>query len=239
MGSTSKKANALTREQEIVASKIFGRHVDQKKAILLFVGALILAACPMIMGARLYDRIPEIVETGLVSVTGEDDSLPRWALVFLLPGIFTLGTIICHAQLWICQKKQKLPPTTVRLLGRWTVAVISVFFSSWAISRGADFPLSGMFYIYLLLACILLIAGGHFYGCSKDAAVAIRSDFTKLRDRNWNAVHNSVGLCCFAAGIIICFAAMLFDSVPPVVSIIIALLVILPDPLCHLLLKNK
>lgn len=239
MSSASKKKNALTREQEIAASKFFGRHTTQPKAVLLFICAVILAACPMLMGMRLYDRIPEIVETGLVSITGEDDSLPRWGLVYLLPGIFTIATTICHAQLWICQRLQKLPPAPVRLLGRWTVAIISAFFSSWAISRGADVQLSAMFYVYLAFACLLLVLGGHFYDCGKDAAIAIRSDFTALRDRNWIAMHNSVGLCCVAAGVIACVADMLFDTIPLAVSITVTLLVILPNPLCRLVLRDR
>ena len=119
---TKKNPFGLSSGQEREASRIFGRHVTGQKAIVTLVFSLLTAATPMLLGLRLWDQIPLIVETGLIGSDGTDDSLPRAVLVFGIPGLMCLLNLICHGQLWIHQKAGKIPPTPIRLLGRWTPA---------------------------------------------------------------------------------------------------------------------
>jgi hypothetical protein len=44
----------------------------------------------MLLGLRLWELIPPVVQTGLVSAEGLDDSMPRAVLVFGVPGLFCL-----------------------------------------------------------------------------------------------------------------------------------------------------
>ena len=86
--SNRKKREAIPRDLEIRGAEIFGKHISGEKQRALLIVTLIACALPVILGLRLWDQIPEIVETGLIGPGGKDDSLPRWALVFaLLPGI--------------------------------------------------------------------------------------------------------------------------------------------------------
>ena len=79
---TRKSSNRLTREQEREASRYFGKHVTPAKAAVSLCFALLTAASPMLLGLHLWKQIPEIVETGLTAINGEDDSIPRAVLVF-------------------------------------------------------------------------------------------------------------------------------------------------------------
>ena len=115
----NKKNPGMTREMEMESARMFGKHVTKEKALLLFVVTMLACAMPMQLGIRLWDRIPEIVETGLIGMDGKDDSLPRAAVVFLVPGLMCLLNLICHGQLWFNQKRMTLPNTPVRLVGRW------------------------------------------------------------------------------------------------------------------------
>ena len=66
-------------------AEIFGKHLSPEKQRALLIVTLTACALPMILGVRMWDRIPEIVETGLIGPGGQDDSLPRWAVALLLP----------------------------------------------------------------------------------------------------------------------------------------------------------
>ena len=85
-----KKREALPRDLEIRGAEIFGKHLSPEKQRALLIVTLTACALPMILGVRMWDRIPEIVETGLIGPGGQDDSLPRWAVALLLPGLMCL-----------------------------------------------------------------------------------------------------------------------------------------------------
>jgi adenosylcobinamide-GDP ribazoletransferase len=82
--SNRKKREALPRDLEIRGAEIFGKHLSPEKQRALLIVTLTACALPMILGVRMWDRIPEIVETGLIGPGGQDDSLPRWAVALLL-----------------------------------------------------------------------------------------------------------------------------------------------------------
>ena len=88
--SNRKKREALPRDLEIRGAEIFGKHLSPEKQRALLIVTLTACALPMILGVRMWDRIPEIVETGLIGPGGQDDSLPRWAVALLLPGLMCL-----------------------------------------------------------------------------------------------------------------------------------------------------
>ena len=74
--SNRKKREALPRDLEIRGAEIFGKHLSPEKQRALLIVTLTACALPMILGVRMWDRIPEIVETGLIGPGGQDDSLP-------------------------------------------------------------------------------------------------------------------------------------------------------------------
>lgn len=80
---------------------------------------MIACALPMITGVRLWESIPEIVETGITRMDGRDDSMPRALVVFGIPGLMCLLNLIVHIQLYLNQQRMTLPKTFVRLFGRW------------------------------------------------------------------------------------------------------------------------
>ena len=171
---TRKSSNRLTREQEREASRYFGRHVTPAKALVSLCFALLTAASPMLLGLHLWEQIPEIVETGLTTVGGEDDSLPRAVLVFGLPGLMCVLTLIGHGQLWLHQKTGRLPPAPIRITGRWSIPVISVLLCSFWHRRAAGLPAELSFFLPCLLALLLILLGAHFFDCPRDSQIAFR-----------------------------------------------------------------
>lgn len=223
-----KKKSPMTREQEIEASNFFGRHLGNTKLWLSLVVALLLAMLPCIAGISHWDGIAEIVETGIVDAEGKDDSLPRWALVFLLPGLFTLCTAICHGQLYINQRRQKVPPTQIRILGRWTLPVLSIFLCTWAQFGAAGESFGAPLVMPCALGTALILAGIYLFDCKEDALFGLPFAFANRNESVRKFVHRLVGLCWIAAGFAVLLPVMIFGRALGFTSLTAAALVLLP-----------
>ena len=157
--SNRKKREALPRDLEIRGAEIFGKHLSPEKQRALLIVTLTACALPMILGVRMWDRIPEIVETGLIGPGGQDDSLPRWAVALLLPGLMCLLEAVAQFMLLQYQKRMKIPPAFNRLMGRWGFPTISLLFCSGAILETSGQGLSLNFYTPCILGLVLMLLG--------------------------------------------------------------------------------
>lgn len=223
----NKKVPGMTREMEMESARMFGKHVTKDKALLLFVVTMIACAMPIQVGIRLWDQIPEIVETGLIGMDGKDDSLPRAAVVFLVPGLMCLLNLICHGQLWFNQKRMTLPNTPVRVIGRWGFPVISILFCSGLMLESAGGGLTLPFLTPCVLGLALLMLGGHMWDCPRDARIALRFSFTEGNEMAWREVHRFAGWLWSIGGLLVLEATMLTDGTNMMVPLLgLALLVV-------------
>ena len=224
MADSNRKTNALTGE----ALKRFGKHVSREKALLLFIGTMLACALPALNGIRLWDRIPEIVETGLIGSDGRDDSLPRAVLVYGVPGLMCALNLICHGQLWLNQKRGTLPATPVRLIGRGGIPFISVLFVSAAIIRAAGEKPDISFFAPCILSLLLMLAGGHFFDCPRSSKLALHLKAIEYKEKAWQTTHRIAGICCMAAGLITLTVLMLAGSLDLAVLGVTLLLLAFP-----------
>lgn len=223
-----KKLPGMTREMEMESARMFGKHVTKEKALLLFVVTMIACAMPIQVGLRLWDQIPEIVETGLIGMDGKDDSLPRAAVVFLVPGLMCLLNLICHGQLWFNQKRMTLPNTPVRVLGRWGFPVISVLFCSGLMLESAGGGLTLTFLTPCVLGLALLMLGGHMLDCPRDAKIALRFSFTEGNEQAWREVHRFAGWLWSIGGLLVLEATMLTEGTNMMAALLGLALLIVP-----------
>ena len=208
---TRKSSNRLTREQEREASRYFGKHVTPAKAAVSLCFALLTAASPMLLGLHLWKQIPEIVETGLTAINGEDDSIPRAVLVFGLPGLMCVLTLISHGQLWLHQKTERLPPTPIRITGRWSIPVISVLLCSFWLRRAAGEATEFSSFLPCLLALLLILLGVHFFDCPR-----------------WRKTHRLAGVCWMLAGLQLLVFTFVLGTLPWY-SFVLALFLLLSE----------
>ena len=109
MSNKLKKKTAMDRETEMQGARMLGKHVSEEKGRILLAVTMLACATPVILGIRLWDQIPQVVQTGLIGANGKDDSLPRWAVAFLLPGLMCLLNFLAHYQLRVNQKRMTIP----------------------------------------------------------------------------------------------------------------------------------
>lgn len=199
----SKPPKGMTRKQEKEAARHFGHHVSGEKALCAVIVSTLCCALPMLLGLRLWERIPAIVETGLVGPSGTDDSMPRAVLVFGVPGLGCVLNLIEHAQLWLHQRREKIPPVPIRVLGRWSIAPISLLLSSLWILRAAGESMSAGFLLSCALGLLLMLLGGHLFDCPRDSALAFRLERIRYSQPRWRLTHRVAGLCWMGAGLLI------------------------------------
>ena len=233
-----KSAFGLTREQEREASRFFGQHVSFPKALSALLAALLCCLSPTLLGLRLWEAIPPIVPTGLISTEGLDDSMPRAVLVFGVPGLFAVLTLICHGQLWLHQKAQKLPPLSVRLLGRWTLPVLAVLLCPLWLLHAAGETVTGRFYLPCALALLLLCLGAHFFDCARESRFAFRLKSIVYKEAAWRRTHRAASLAWMAAGLLLLFVYFALGRMPAWSAIATLALLLVPLPAAGVFAKE-
>ena len=202
MSSQKKKlADPAARRTEEESARLFGKHVSRTKGRLLLAVTLVCCALPVILGLRLWEEIPEIVETGLIGADGRDDSLPRWAVVFALPGLMCLLDLLAHYQLLVSQKRMTVPKPYVRLVGRWGFPIISVLFCGGMMLQSAGRAWDLPFVTSCVLGLGLLLVGSHLWDCPRDARLSLGFLLAGRPGADWDGAHHAAGGLWLAAGL--------------------------------------
>lgn len=209
----------MPKDPELEKQKalLFGKHVSKEKAIVLLIVTSIACALPLLTGLRLWDSIPEMISSGRTLPNGKEDAIPRWALVYVMPGFFLLLNLITHIQLAYHQKKMIVPPSHIRLMGRWGFSVLSVLFCSGMVfkSVGQDMFQSTVV-IPAAMGLLLAIAGSHMFDCQFNSKISLGFLADLKDEQSWKKVHRFAGYCWMAAGIVIIAMAMAADGMLPV-----------------------
>ena len=167
-----KKKAVLDPRTEAEVARSIGRQVSVQKAWLLLVFTVLACLVPILLGLRLWDSIPEMVETGLVKADGTADNMPRWALVFVLPGLFCVLNVINHQQLRRFQRKERIPPRHTLLLGRFGFPLLGLLFSAGFIPAGAGrMDMTGLLMVIWALGWAMMLLGGTLWECPPDSRV--------------------------------------------------------------------
>ncbi len=225
------------RELERLSAAVLGHHVSKDKGVWLLVFTALACLAPSALGVRLWSSIPPIVETGLVALDGRDDSIPRWALVFLLPGLFFLLNVINHVQLRRFQERETVPPRHMRLMGRWGFPLVGLALCAWTIPSGAGQRAQVPTLLSLWgVGWLLMLAGGHFLDCPRDARFTLGALPGMDDPSAWNAVHRFAGLCALSAGLLILYDA----AICPVYAVLAALILLAAFlPPCYAYLRAR
>ena len=229
MSKKKKNAAQIDRETEIQSAKIFGKHVSEEKGKVLLLLTLLACAAPALAGVRLWNAIPEIYETGLIGANGEDDSLPRWAIVFVIPALMCLLNFLCHNQLRMSQKRMVLPKAHFRLVGRWGFPIISVLFAGGLVREAAGLTALAMTYLTpCVLGLGLMILGANMYDCKEDSLVSLNFSFLQNNPILRKEVHRFAAWAWLLAGLAAIVMAMLSDLAGMIACVVVVIALVLP-----------
>lgn len=208
--SKKKTNNLIDRDVEIQGAKAFGKHVSEEKGRLLLIVTLLASAAPAVMGLRLWNEIPALYETGIITANGQDDSLPRWAIVLVIPALMCLLNFLCHHRLRVSQQQMVLPKVYFRLVGRWGIPIVSVLFAGGLIREAASLtPLPMTYLTPAALGLIMMILGAQMYDCKENAVFSLPYAFLRGDPTLHRAVHRFAAHVWLAVGLIAVLAAQL------------------------------
>ena len=211
--STNKRPTDEQRRLEADLSDVLGRHVSERKGQLLLFFTALVCMIPTALGLRLWNSIPAIIETGLVGPGGEDDSLPRWALVFLIPGLFCLLNVINHLQLRRFQTLRRVPPRHTRLLGRWGFPLVDLLLCAWMIpASAARRELTGPTAALWVLGWAVMVLGGALWDCPQDSRLALPFPACRKSAENFRAIHCAASVSALTASALLALSAALFPA---------------------------
>ena len=162
--------NKLDPRTEAELARKMGKQVTREKALFLLIFSALACLVPILLGLRLWDSIPEFIETGLVRANDEPDPMPRWALVFVVPGLFFLLDVINHWQLRRFQRLNRMPPRHTLLLGRWGFPLVVLLACAWFIPSAAGrTDLSNYLIPLWALGWAVMMLGGTLWDCPQDS----------------------------------------------------------------------
>lgn len=211
----NKKGSLLDAGKEAQAARLFGQHVSGEKACALLLVTMAVCMLPVAAGLRLWDSIPEIVETGIIRFDGADDSMPRWLVVFGIPGLLGVLNLISHIQLYLNQLRMTMPKLFIRMLGRWGGPVLSTVISNAAVFGAAKQPVPFAYAASCALGLALLLLGSHMLGCPQNALFSLRFSFLINSPRAWGACHRLAGYLWMACGLVFLVLATARWGLPP------------------------
>lgn len=223
-----KKQYGMTKAQEAEAARLLGRPVTPAKAAVSAAVSSLTCLLPILMGLRLWPQIPEVVQTGLTTASGQDDSMPRAVLVYGLPLLWFVLNAICHGQLFLAQKRKKLANRPVRICGRWSFPVISVLFCGWSASSAAGQPVGSAYYLPAAVALLVLLGGARLFDCRKDDFMALPFPFLDRSEEWRRRAHRLAALCWMISGLLLLTSLTAFGQLKGWCLTIALLLLILP-----------
>lgn len=168
------------------------------KTILLVTAVACLL--PMLLGAILYQEIPEIVPTGIVGREGKDDSLPRVMVAFGLPLLLCLLDVLANYQM-NTDPKRIYGPAFIRGLCTWGFPVLSVVCCDVLILEAAGREAGLKVYTPLIVGMALLVLGGHFLRCKPGSLTALPLPWSRRNGQNFTATHRFAAWLWMATGL--------------------------------------
>ena len=157
------------------------------------------------------DSIPEMISSGRTLPNGKEDAIPRWAMVYGFPAFFCLLNAITHAQLYLHQKNMKLPPSHIRIMGRFGFSVFSVLFCVGMLYKAAG---KGFIQPTVMLPAavglMVMMLGAHMYECPQDARISLA--FAVKTEQDHKSVHRFAGICWLIGGLILTAVSMMTEN---------------------------
>ena len=91
----------------------------------------------------------------------------------------------------------------MRLLGRWTIAPVSLLLSAFWILDAAGESRGWSVFLPCLLGLGLLLYGGQLFDCPRDSRLGLRIRNLQNSESRWRIVHRIGGLSWMLAGLLL------------------------------------
>lgn len=182
---------------------------------------------PMVVGLLLYNQLPDQLPTHWGANGEIDDYSSKNFTVYMLPFIFVGLNLFTHFILNNDPKRGNASDI-VRLIGKWTIPVISVFATLLTYGTALGYNINVSLLTPIFVSIVFIVIGNYLPKCKQNYTVGIRLPWTLNSEANWNKTHRLAGFVWVIGGLGNVVLALLKVNLLYSTAAVIAVLVIVP-----------
>lgn len=170
--------------------------IDKKTRVLTSVVCLL----PLIVGALVYNRLPETMATHW-NINGEADGFSSRAFaVFGLPGILLAVNLFLPWALKADPKRENMSEKLVNVT-LWIVPVVSLLASGMTLGRGLGYELRVDRVLGIFMGLLFIIIGNYLPKTKQSYTMGIKTPCALNSEENWNRTHRLGGFVWVIGGL--------------------------------------
>ena len=196
-----------------------------KKLSKLTVITTILTLLPIILGAALYNQLPDTVVTHWGFNNEPNGWSPKWMACFGIPLIMAAINFVLSV---VTDKEDTAVRTskTVMSIVRWTVPVLSMLLVPMMLFSALGVPFDVEKIASAIVGLLLIVIGNYLPKCRRNKYVGIRLPWTLESDENWDKTHRLGGYVWMLGGLIMAIAPWI--GKPQITLIVLLVIILIP-----------
>lgn len=200
------------------------------------IATTLVCLLPMIAGALVYSRLPEMVATHF-DLQGEPDGWSNRAFaVFGLPGILLAVNLLLPFLLRADPKHENMSGA-LKNIAIWTVPIVSVLCSGMTLGYALGYHTHIEQVLPAFMGVLFIIIGNYLPKTKQSYTMGIKLPWTLASEENWNRTHRLAGFLWVIGGVY--FLAMTFIGWSLVAFLIpLAVMVLVPAVYSYLLYRK-
>ncbi|MBR5292966.1 MAG: SdpI family protein [Clostridia bacterium] len=172
----------------------------------------VLTMLPMILGAVLYDRLPDVVATHWGFNGQPDGWSAKWMACFGIPGFMAAMNLIISVAMDISMATEsgdKLNGTSkvVVNISRWIVPVLSIIIVPMMLFYELGYEMNVEKIVCTVMGVLFVVLGNYLPKCRRNYYVGIKLPWTLKSEENWNKTHRLGGFVWMICGILMLISA--------------------------------
>ncbi len=168
----------------------------------------LITLLPVILGAVLYDSLPDVVVTHWGVNNEPNGWSPKWMACFGIPVFMAVLNLVMSMVTENTDKVNNTSPVVLNI-SRWIIPVLSLVMVPMTLFSALGMEMDIEKLVCTLLGILFTIIGNYMPKCRPNRYVGIRVPWTLASEENWRRTHRVGGYVWMIGGIVVVIAAWL------------------------------
>ena len=196
----------------------------------------LICLLPIIVGALVYKRLPEMIATHFDLNGNPNGWSSRAFAVFGLPAILLAVNLLLPFMLRADPKHENMSGALVNIT-IWTIPVLSLLCSGLTLGRALGYDVRIERVLPVFMGVLFILIGNYLPKTKQSYTMGIKLPWTLASEENWNRTHRLAGFLWVLGGIYFIVVSFIGWSVPAFV-IPLAVMVLVPMVYSFLLYRK-
>ncbi len=196
----------------------------------------LICLLPIIVGALVYKRLPEMIATHFDLNGNPDGWSSRAFAVFGLPAILLAVNLLLPLMLRADPKHENMSGALVNIT-IWTIPVLSLLCSGLTLGRALGYDVRIERVLPVFMGVLFILIGNYLPKTKQSYTMGIKLPWTLASEENWNRTHRLAGFLWVLGGVYFIVMSFIGWSVPAFV-LPLAVMVLVPMAYSYLLYRK-